>query len=66
VEGVELPLTKGMSFLRADPATGRLLLIREHPEHFIKMGHLAVGGLSLAAPLIRAAGPAALPSFWMR
>jgi hypothetical protein len=49
-----------------EPVTGKLVLIRENPEHFIKLGHLAVGGLTLAAPIIRAAGPAALPAFWMR
>lgn len=65
MEGVELPLTKGLTFMRTD-ASGAICYVRENPEHYVKLGHLAAGGLGLAAPLIRAAGPAALPAFWVR
>jgi hypothetical protein len=65
VEGVELPLTKGLSFFCLDPS-GAINSVRENPEHFLKLGALAVGGLGAAAPLIRTLGPAALPAFWVK
>jgi hypothetical protein len=65
MEGIELPVTKGLSFFRTN-AQGLICCVRENPEHFIKLGHLAVGGLGAAGPLIRALGPAALPAFWVK
>jgi hypothetical protein len=63
MQGLELPGSKGLSFLRTD-ARGRVAYIRENPEHFVKLGGLALPALGLAAPVIRTLGPAALPNYW--
>jgi hypothetical protein len=63
MQGLELPSSKGVTFLRTDPR-GKVAYVRENPEHFVKLGALALPALGLAAPVVRALGPAALPNYW--
>lgn len=64
VEGVEVPMTKGLSFYRVNPAEGRISYVRQSPEHFVRASGAAVPWLNVAAPVLRALGPAATPDYW--
>lgn len=66
VDGSEVPLTRGLSFYRIHPETGRITYVRQSPEHFIKVAELAMTANASAAPLIDSLGVFSLPSFWTK
>ncbi len=65
IDGVEVPLSKGLSFYRLNDS-GRIIYVRQSVEHFIKLANLALTASASASPLLDSLGPMVLPSFWSK
>ncbi|KXZ48621.1 hypothetical protein GPECTOR_26g524 [Gonium pectorale] len=63
LNGVPVPLSRGVGVYRADPRTGRLARVVDSPEHTVKLPAPLLTGAAWASPLLtRGLGPLVLPA----